>query len=99
MSQSALIYTKQRLLYNRSSFRPLAPMPTGELGFLPLDEPPSGDPPAEGGTGVGGRESLAGVCIDATRSKTPGESGRRMGVSEARRDEGTGASSSGAATK
>ena len=23
-------------------------MPTGELGFLPLDEPPSGDPPAEG---------------------------------------------------
>ena len=74
-------------------------MPTGELGFLPLDEPPSGDPPADGGTGVGGRESLAGVCIDATRSKTPGESGRRIGVSEARRDEGTGASSSGAATK
>jgi len=74
-------------------------MPTGELGFRPLEDPPRGEPPADGGTGVGGRESFAGVCIDATRSKTPGESGRRMGVSEARRDEGTGASSSGAATK
>ena len=74
-------------------------MPTGELGFLPLDDPPSGDPPADGGTGVGGRESLAGVCIDADAFQDARESGRRMGVSEARRDEGTGASSSGAATK
>ena len=57
-------------------------MPTGELGFRPEDDPPRGEPPAEGGTGVGGRESFAGVCIDATRSKTPGLSGRRIGVSD-----------------